>query len=55
VVFQVAQIKEIWKYQDVDDRINISHSENWKVAATETIAKTISSRRRGRRRRRMII
>ena len=25
MIFQVAQTKEIWKDQDVDDRINISH------------------------------
>ena len=39
VVLQVAQIKEMWKDQDVDDRISSSHSENWKVAATGTRAK----------------
>jgi hypothetical protein len=46
MLFQVAQIKEIWKDQDVDDRINISHSEKWKVAVSGTGAKIISSRRR---------
>ena len=25
MIFQVAQTKEIWKDQDVDDRINIGH------------------------------
>jgi hypothetical protein len=57
MVYQVVQIKEIQKDQDVDDRINISHFENWKVAATGTRAKItcISSRRRRRRRRRIII
>jgi len=55
MVLQVAQIKEIWKDQDGGDRINISHSESWKVAASASRAKTISSRRRIRRRRRIII
>jgi len=50
MVFQVAQIKEIWKDQDVDDRINISHSENWKVAASGTRVKIISSSKRRWRR-----
>jgi hypothetical protein len=53
MIFQIAQIKEIWKDQDVDDRINIP--KIGRVQHPELELKLSGRRRRRRRRRRIII